>query len=601
MRRGVLYIVFFLLLVSISYARASDNATNPSAPLTGITAGYAWLENVSLTHNPPLSDQALSIVALLGETGRAQTISTLAQKIKEQQDSAKSCWPKQGCTSKDSSLAVLALTKTGNTLDKELLALKKQLLATLRTGEWRIQIDAPSNGTCTVTANGQKKDFTLEGNSLTGASRKYYLHVAADLPGGSTLLATPNPKLTVDCTPLTGTVTLSLVYAKSNTELYIVQNFPNTAKADMTIQNTCFADHFDGTGCSYSATLETTWALTEAGQPLDQLGTLPYLYSALNNEDIQRAYLARILTLSSKTPTPLLDLLVKNQRSDGSWKGGDITATSLALLALQPSAGNYQSPVTNAHLFIEKKQSNDGSWKQTIKDTAFALLALKGDISGGSIILPPPRTATGIEICDNQIDDNKNGLVDCADVNACSKEKICHCENLEKDFDETQVDCGGLDCKACEQTKSSPETPQAEHIIPVKKSFGSCAADRDCTGSDTCINGKCAQKESGSSWIFILIVLLLLAGGSILFYLKYIATGKLDIRSIFSRKKKKPTFEEFKRMTEFQPIVHPSPAKTAQPAPSPRKSAPPSRSAKSKEDEALDASLKEAQRILQKK
>ncbi len=569
-KRGILLLFGLVLLLSL--VQAQTGTTSADEELTSSLSpslGYAWLANTSLTRALSTQDQSYAILALLGQGGKEQIIAQLKGKLKDQQDAQNKCWKdQQGCKTRPTALAILALTKAGDKPTLELQKLTSTLLPTLRTNEWRIQIDAPGNGTCTLTwGSGQKKDFTLKDGTILGTSRKYYINIATDLPGGSSLLATPNNKITVDCTQLSGTVTLSLIYAKSTTDLYIVQSYPNTAKADLTIQNGCFPDAFGAGACNYDATLETTWALVEAGTPVETIGTLPYLYSTINNDDTQRAYLARLLTVAEKTPTSLLDQIIQNQKTDGSWKSGDITTTGLTLLALTPSSGNYQDNIANARLFLQRKQSHDGSWKQTVRDTSIALLALQGDITGEAITLSPkPRKPAIKEICDNGIDDDGNEFIDCADADICGKETLC-------------------------QEEEEPDTSFTDDDIPS-------LSEDDAPSFDGTID---TDEGGNTGWIIFTILFVLLLGGGTFFYFRYVKTGKINLKDLFTRKKSKQTFEEFKRMAEFKPVQQPKPAQPQRPAARPAPPARPTRPTRSAEDDALDRSLKEAEKLLKKK
>src|SRR3989339_2057249 len=60
-----------------------------------------------------------------------------------------------------------------------------------------------------------------------------------------------------------------------------------------------------------------------------------------------------------------------------------------------------------------------------------------------------------LEICDNRIDDDGDGKIDCADVIDCADAPNCinlpiaNCSDGIKNQDETDVDCGGYFCLGC--------------------------------------------------------------------------------------------------------------------------------------------------------
>ena len=100
------------------------------------------------------------------------------------------------------------------------------------------------------------------------------------------------------------------------------------------------------------------------------------------------------------------------------------------------------------------------------------------------------------------------------------------------------------------------------------------------------------------------MIILLLIGGGVFFYIKYVKTGKVDLGSLFGKKKAKgPSFEEFRRQSEFKPIqpqpqrnqpVNKGPSRPIQPA----KPLAGSIKSKSKEEEELEKSMREAEKLL---
>jgi len=106
----------------------------------------------------------------------------------------------------------------------------------------------------------------------------------------------------------------------------------------------------------------------------------------------------------------------------------------------------------------------------------------------GITLLPP-------EICDNRLDDNANGLVDCADP-ACSGAPLCggtgpteSCSNGSDDNGNGLVDCADPDCASvaiCEETNCTDDLDNNGN------GFVDCA-DSGCGSNAACFEGACGD------------------------------------------------------------------------------------------------------------
>ena len=99
-----------------------------------------------------------------------------------------------------------------------------------------------------------------------------------------------------------------------------------------------------------------------------------------------------------------------------------------------------------------------------------------------------------IEVCDNNADDDCDGQTDLEDEN-CSN--VNHCTNRKKDFDEENVDCGGISCEPCPScTDGIKSVRLGERKVNVKLENGTIS---DCGGlcpsCPTCHDGKKNQDE----------------------------------------------------------------------------------------------------------
>ncbi|MBI5391483.1 hypothetical protein HZB00_00615, partial [Candidatus Woesearchaeota archaeon] len=206
-----LFLLFLVILSTAPFVFA--DTLNASSSGFDVSKGYNWLfnETSSSTRTLSLQERDLATLTLVSQGGR--DVSGLVDRILKSEDS-QHCWPSGSCTVLDTSYSYLLLSKTGKDLTATKAWLQSSLLAGLKTGEWRIQLQTSGNitGTCTASWNGKTKDFTVQGTEFK-TSRKYYLSVGSDLD--SSLLQKPQQKFTVDCSKISGgDVSLSFVYAK---------------------------------------------------------------------------------------------------------------------------------------------------------------------------------------------------------------------------------------------------------------------------------------------------------------------------------------------------------------------------------------------------
>ena len=645
-KRGITLLLFLLLTTTVFAQTGETPSTTPAAtppttsPSTSSTTpatspetapaeesaalslardnskGYDWLVDQVKTTTPPHEEQILSILALLSQGGREKDVTALVQRLQENQDDQEACWPQGDCKVLDTALAYLALVKTGDSKTKPIQDwLKTSLIAGLRTsGEWRIQLETAKDGVCTLSWGTKKKEFTLEKGEIKNSAKKYYITLS-DLQDSS-LTSTPNQKINVDCsalaTDLSGSdIVISLLYAKTPAELYLLQSSSGPTST-LTLANGCFGQEQTTSRCDYLTTLKTTWALSESGEKLLDWGTYTYLESNLAGDDLQKAYLVRSLLLDGTlSTTSFANNLAATQRAgDGSWKNGDILTTAVASLALSRSS-EHQPQVDNSKLFLERKQDSDGSWNSDIETTAWALLALKGDLPTGFVSTSGRIPISGVDgrsketICDDTLDNDNDAFPDCGDKD-CLEDSSCRCENGVADTGELGIDCGGTCTDACKDGAETPATDLEDECTSdtdcakgesctsgtctedIDTSEEGCTTDDDCSADQTCENSSCVVKEEGNLGMILLIIFIVLfLGGGAYFYLAYIRTGKVTL----FKKDKGVSFDEFK-----QTLDRPTrPTRPSTPPPRQAMRAPPK---KSIEDEELEKSLREAEKLL---
>ncbi len=585
-----------------------------------------WLENKTTDNIEDIYEDSLAVIALLGSDQR--DISGLVDRLKSRGDVQTGCWPSGACKVKDTAIAGLAMYLSGQDEEAKAAAdwLKKSTIPGLRSGEWWLVIKGSTpEGSCTVTYLNKPKTFNFKEDKITELGGKYYigLYYIGLSQINPAILRNLLPILSVDCSNLAGSIVTLLHKPDPNT--FFIQKSETAANVELKVANTCFGTTKGSSACEYESSLYATWALMEMGEfgeSLEDIGDTIYLQSKIKTSNVKDlALLNRILYKSSNVAPSFVKELVSQQKQGGDWNG-DVFTTSLALLGL---AGNTDQVdvVNRAAAYLDRRKSpKDGSWDNNVKNTAMALIALTGvDLSKGNVASPSvPSTGSGgsgnkVENCDNGIDDDGDTFPDCGDSD-CATDKIVLCNNNKVDECEENLDCGGF-CVACETTdeditpaltggcRSNSECDSGEECVAgscqLKEETKGCVSNSDCKSGQECVSGSCQTKAQGSLWWLWTLIIILLIAGLVFFYVQYVKTGKIDLKHLFKKKQKGPSFEEFKARQEFRPrpsVAQTPNRNTQRPMQQARR---PAVGVKSKEDLELEKSLREAERVLKGK
>ena len=617
----------------------TDDSTTSGNSATAISLdknqlSYQWLLNKTTDNTNGVSDDSLAIIALLG-SGNLD-LTQLVDRLKNKMDKNVGCWPNNGCKVKDTSLATLAMYAAGQ--DEEAIAgikwLKEARIPGLRGGEgwWLVIKGSSGDGSCIISYKGRSKTFNFKEDKIKELGGKSYINLLQIDP---TILSSGIlPVLNVDCSNLPGSI-ITLLY-KPNVNSFFIQKSETAANAEFKVSNSCFGEAKSSGNCDYESSLYATWALLEMGDSglkLDEIGDNIYLQSKIKNINIKDlALLNRILYLSSSTTPSFVTELASKQKSGGDWDGDSFTS-ALSIFGL--SGNTEQSDVVNRGVsYIERRRSpKDGLWDNSVRNTAMALIALHGvDLAKSQIadasIPSKGRTSKGSEDCTNDLDDDGDTFADCGDSD-CEEDKKTFCSNDLIDGCEEQVDCGGF-CSSCEDKGLSTTTTEeckldSECDTGQECSSGNCVDKREegcktndeCSSNEQCVSGKCLPKEESSLWwLWLIIIIVILGGAGGFIYVKYVKTGKIDLKHLFKKKTRGPTFEEFRIQNQFRPAnnrpnVKPSNGSNQANARQPNGTRPANASTgvirpngqnvKSKEDLELERSIKEAERLIKGK
>jgi len=594
MRRWLI-LGLIILLISAVFVLAQDDSTDSAS--FDDTKSYDWLKNEINNKDLDVSSLSLGILAL---NNKGMDVSSAMNKLKNAED-ATHCWPKGNCRVADTALATLALYKTGNDVSNNIRWLEDEegaLNSALSLSNWYIDIVTTAEGTCILTyGNNQTKEVeTKIEDEGARISLDDFLNKNK-----------PFYNIQVDCGNLPQGTIIVLSYVPSSTKRYKVIN-EESSKVEMKVPNGCYGNSLTDSGCNYLSSLYTSWALDEMGR---DIFTNAYIESKVPaSGDLEQAIVART------TGKPqYMEYLRNNQESDGSWSGGHIGTTAWAVFALSKSPEDaYQAGVD----YLKRMVSANGHWNNNAKDTALALIALYGDVTGSSGVISGGcssdsdclqgefcnlttstcESINATEICDDTIDNDGDGEIDCND-NDCSYDPACTGPECEYDMDCPgdevcdQGECvslGGTECNEdgyCDMT----EGPDCVDCQEEEEGEEGCTSDEDCKEGYICKDGQCVEEKGFPWWILIVVLVLLALGGGIGYLFKSGKLGVDDFKGFFDKfkkekPKKKPSFQQYQ---QFKPI---------RPQPGPQQRRPVAGAKKTKDDIELEKSLKEAEKLL---
>lgn len=587
MRLSWIAIILILLPIALAQETSSD-----------ITDSYNWLYNRSIS-DLPTKDAALDLLALNNQD------YDITEKLTSFLSTKKSagCWPNNGCTVIDSAFGLLVLDKTGQDInDTKTWLNKKEIAGGSIGGKWIIQIVSSVAGTCEITPDsGTKKSVSIIPNSAQNW---------IDVNTISSVSSVKSKTFSVDCANIGDqAMHISLLYhidssSSGYSETFLLED-EQTQQKDIVVNNACFPKLEGGSSCDLDSTLYATWVLNEIGE---EVHTIPYLEERLNDITSDPIKLS-LLYLITKSQA-YADLLKDKQKASGSF-ADSVYTTSFASLSLIDQTESYVNATNWLNL---KKDKKDFSWNHKVADTAIALIALHGSIDSKTV-----STSNPVEICDNQIDDNNDGLIDCADPECASDTACAQCGDTSEC--RTDVDCAtGYICDLCSCVASTTSgcTSDSDCATDEVCNYGACEPatqttqseicdnkiDDDSNGFTDCKDTACTDDpacKKSNTWIYILLILLIIAGGFFFYYLNYIKKGKgfsdfkndlnLFFAGLFKKKTKKKSFEEHVALRESKAV----PMQQAQKQPfmqKPRK--------QEEMDTALEKSLEEARKLLGK-
>jgi hypothetical protein len=374
--------IFFVALICFSAFQVHAELSESQA----IQKAYSCIES-------KISNRSLNSIALQEATFAALASNSNANvlaRIDADKNTInnQTCWPKAGCTVKDTAQVLLAYRELGNpTTPLENYLLSKS--ASAGGLKWFLIIDIQNqqSATCTLRYSSQTRTITVgsdmklsgdAGTCLTLASEGYWLEVAPSCLDRSFEISCSEDFIT------------ALHYEKSASDetLYISPTTHSAIASGTTnesIQSKCFKQ---GTECDYEGTLWASLALQTTGR--DVSSYTPYLRAlALDN----RKYFPEAFLLKLTDNQEDFSAIIQSQIQEKYWQApstsyNKIYDTALALLALQGRSA--ETTLTNAKTYLLTAQGSNGCWGDNLRDTAFVLYAgwpreSSGGTNGGSV------------------------------------------------------------------------------------------------------------------------------------------------------------------------------------------------------------------------
>ena len=543
MKNEVVLASLIFIIVLSSFVLADTNSSNATAVPT-LTAD----ESSTAKAYQCLTDQLGNKSAFsLQEAVFGQLALGFQQKLQDKIDSEKksdtSCWPKAGCTLKDTAQVLLLYDKLG----KDTSGIKSWILsrnASMTDLDWYLEADISkhSASTCTVKYDSTTRNLAINSDMSLSATD-------GDL-GNCLSISGYWMKINPSCYSKTFQVSCAddfvstLLYTKSGetATVYVsssTHSAPSSGTTSENINARCFRT--SGNSCDYEGSLWAALALQKTGTDVSALFG-PYLI-ALSQDNQQ--YFPESFAYMVSGGSDKYDKIVNAQKQNQYWeapstKYNKYYDSSLAMLAIKGSANNALDNAKNYFLAI---QSAQGCWNNdNFKDTSFLLYSAwpreGATVPGTSSSAYPAsvcETVGSTQSCEfSYACAQAGGAVlsgfSCAGAKSCCSIKVP---------DQSCQGKGGKICLADEQCSGSSVSSSegascclgnCDKIIIQEtctvQSGGTCKSS--CSSSEDQVTGTCAvsqnvcckaQASSGISWwlIFLLLILIILVVIAILF------------------------------------------------------------------------------------
>ncbi len=540
MRKEVSLVVVISIILSLNIISAT-NHTNVSKETRiiptvaedyedSIKKAYSCLDNqIKDKTSMSLQEAVFGTLAL----GSKKNLDDIIESKKRPNDN---CWPKEGCTLKDTSQVLMAYDRINKDSSKinSWISAKNSTPSELN---WYLEIDINNHvpAQCTLKYDGTERKIQINdemkiegspGNCLSVSSSGYWLSIRDNCV---------DKKFEISCQE---DFVTTLLYQRSNGGTVFVSSETHSAPSLGTTSELINAKCFKtGANCDYEGTLWASLALQGAGE--DVSAYIPYLIAL--SGDNQKYFPSSFIYMlrDSRDADEQYGEILQLQKQNKYWEmiGTPYNRyydTSLAMLALE---GTSTNELLNARNYLVTIQEENGCWNSNnIRDTAFVLYSgwPEDKVSTGGGDTPSVESCEGAgHYCESRLSciDSRGDILNNF---ACSGPKIC-CSIKAVD-DETCKEKGGEICIAGEECS----------VTKVQAADGACCLDKcriieentceatnagvcksscsdneeeiseSCTGGYICCKEK-PKKEGSWFWIIVLILLIIIVILAIIF------------------------------------------------------------------------------------
>ena len=374
------------IILAISFISAAANdTTNVTNSGNSFEKSYSCLRDqidARTYGSMTIEELAFSLMAL-GYDGARQ--GAIGSELENRKSTSAECWPKNGCTIKETSLVMLAYNQVNRNTD----SIKNWLMN--QTGPttdliWYLQIETVNQSTCKITYDNQSRSISISdkkvisgsaGSCLRSAYNGYWLEVSENCYGKEFTVSCSNDFLTsIFYKRKTG----STIFVTSTTQ----QQSPN-GESKQKVESLCFKQ---SGSCNYEGSLLATTAINKKDSTIkDKI--IPYLIT-LSSDSANKKYLPSAFLYSITAFDEYFSELTILQNSKGYWQISDSTKryydTAVALFGLMGRSDSEQFSQAKDYL-LDPTVQGTGCWNgNNIRDTAFILSVLDPKISSSSSI-----------------------------------------------------------------------------------------------------------------------------------------------------------------------------------------------------------------------
>ncbi len=349
MKKRVLFIFLFLLVVSTFFVAAQTNDTQ--------TKAYTCLQNLVNSRGCSSLSTEEKIFSLLSIGACQSQLSS--------DSSNNECWPSSSCTIKTTAQAILAL----NSVNADTTTAQNYLLGQAMpfTGiNWFLQVETVNSTNCTATYEGTPYSFNVNPDNSLSQSAGPCLSLINNPYWFTVDPSCYNYNFSISCGD---TFLTSLLYQQTGSQTIYVSQTTHSASGSGTTTETVDSQCFGINGlCDYEGTLWAALALKATNHDVSSF--IPYLIS-MASENALYIPDSFLYSLTNEFETDLL-----SQQNTGGWwsqSGDNFYDTAVALLPFQ----NSELPnKATAESWLSSVQGTDGCWQDNIRNTAFILYSL---------------------------------------------------------------------------------------------------------------------------------------------------------------------------------------------------------------------------------